>query len=64
MGIRHDLQRSIYQVVKHNRSGSYATQANRQYILSSFAIDLVALGYGLRDIHGLKQKHIASVVAY
>lgn len=64
MSVRHDLQRSIYQVLKYNRSGSYATQANRQYILSRFAADLVSLGYGLRDIHGLKQKHITAAVEF
>jgi site-specific recombinase XerC len=62
MGIRHELQRSIYQVLKHSRSGSYATQADRQSILSRFAVDSVSLGYGLRDIYGLKQKHILPVV--
>jgi site-specific recombinase XerC len=64
MGIRHDLQRSIQQVLNHNRSGSYATQANRKYILRTFAADLVSIGYGLRDIHGLKQKHILAVVKH
>lgn len=64
MGIRHDLQRSIHQVLKHNRSGSYATQANRHYTLRTFAADLVSIGYGLRDICGIKQKHILAVVKF
>lgn len=62
MSIRTDLQRSIHNVLSHNRTGSYATQAARRHILSTFAADLVSSGFGLRDIHGLKQKHILSVV--
>lgn len=62
MGIRHDLQRSIQKILSYNRSGSFATQANRKNILLKFSSDLISLGYGLRDIHGLKQKHILSVV--
>jgi len=62
MSIRQDLWRSITNVFKHNKEGSYATQADRRYMLKQFMNDLVSLGYGLRDIRGLKQKHILSVV--
>jgi site-specific recombinase XerC len=62
MSIRQDLQRSIHQVYKFNRDGSYATQADRRNILLQFAQDLVLAGFGLRDIRGLKQKHIQAVV--
>lgn len=62
MSIKHDLKRSIHQVFKHNRDGSYATQADRRHMLSRFATDLIEAGYGLRDIRGLKQKHILVVV--
>lgn len=62
MGIKHDFERSIFQVLKYNRDGSYATQGDRKKILSIFAKDLIKLGYGLRDIRGLKEKHISAVV--
>jgi site-specific recombinase XerC len=62
MSIRQDLQRSIHQVYKFNRDGSYATQADRRSILFKFAKDLISTGFGLRDIRGLKQKHIQAVV--
>lgn len=62
-GIRHDLQRTIYQCLKANRDGSFETQKSRQDILYGFAKTLVRLGYGLRDIHGLKRKHIDAVLA-
>ena len=64
MGIRHDLQRTIYQVLKHNRDGSYATQHDRKHILFKFAEDLVSLGFALRDIRGLKEKHIVAVIKF
>jgi site-specific recombinase XerD len=64
MGIRHDLQRSIHNILKHNHGGSYATQHDRKNILFKFAEDLVNLNYGLRDIRGLKEKHIIAVIQY
>lgn len=64
MGIRHDLQRSIHQIVSRDKSGSFATQAARLCILKQFAADLVKLGFGLRNIQGLKQKHIESMIEY
>jgi site-specific recombinase XerC len=62
MGIKHDLQRSIQQILHSNKHGSFATQANREHILKQFAAELVSIGYGLRNIHGLKQKHILPVI--
>lgn len=62
MGIRHDLQRSIQKVLTGYRLGSFATQANRKHILFTFAVDLVSKGFGLRDVQGLKSKHILAVV--
>src|SRR5665213_1562533 len=64
MSARHDLRHSILQLLSHNRSGSYSTQADRRNILLQFANDLVSLGYKLRDIQGLKQKHILAVVKH
>ena len=64
MGAKSQLQRSIYQVLKSNRDGSYATQNDRKLMLFRFAEDLVCLGFKLRDIHGLKQKHISAVIDF
>jgi site-specific recombinase XerC len=64
MSVKHDLERSIFQVLKHNKDGSYATQSDRKYMLFQFAEDLVKLGYKLRDIRGLKEKHIQAVIAH
>jgi site-specific recombinase XerD len=62
MGIRHDLQRSINQILQSTRVGSYETRHARKKILHLFSDDLVTLGYGLRHIKGLKEKHITAVI--
>jgi hypothetical protein len=62
MSIKTDLQHSVLTILKHNPHGSYATQADRRTMLTQFASDLVKLGYGLRDIRGLKQKHINAIL--
>jgi hypothetical protein len=64
MGAKHDLERSIFQVLKSNRDGSYATQGDRKFMLYKFAEDLVKLGFKLRDIRGLKEKHIQAVIEF
>src|ERR1700730_2103782 len=64
MSIKHELKRSIHQVLLRNKDGSYATQADRQKILIRFAEDLVSLGYGLRHIQGLKTKHVQAITEH
>jgi len=58
MAIRHQLQQSIYHMLKHNRDGSFETQSARRSILFQLANDLVDGNYKLRNVHGLKQKHV------
>lgn len=62
MGIRHDLKHSILNVMKHNRDGSYSTQASRRKRLMMVADQLVNDGYQLRHVHMLKPKHIEHLV--
>ena len=57
MSIKHQLQQSIYSVLIHNHDGSYETQASREYVLYQAATELAAK-YGLKSMHGLKQKHV------
>jgi len=61
LSIRHDLVHSISRLFRQ-RENSYATHADRRKMLSHFASELVCLGYGLRNINGLKQKHVVAVV--
>ena len=64
MSIRNDLRNSIFKILEKSRHGSYSTQAGRRDILKLFANDLVGLKFGLRNIDGLKQKHIVAIVEF
>ena len=58
MSTEHNLVHSILVILKHNKDGSYATQANRRTQLLKFARDLLGKGFYLRNIHQLKPKHV------
>ncbi len=62
MSIKNDLKKSLISFLACHGGGSYSTQADRRYVLLQFANDLVSIGYGLRNIEGLKQKHISAIV--
>lgn len=66
MSAKHDLWFSINKLfnVFHEkmRVHSYATIADKKQILKLFSYDLVDKGYKLRDVSGLKQKHLAIVL--
>src|SRR5688572_20427971 len=64
MSIKNNLQRSLYHVLQHDNTGSYATRYDRQKILMSFAADLVELGYKMRNIHNLQTKHVQVMVTH
>lgn len=64
MGAKHDLKHSIHEILMRNKDGSFATQADRRSLLMRFAEELHSLGYGLRHIQGLKEKHIQAVVKH
>jgi hypothetical protein len=58
-----DLNHDFKELCRHNRDGSYATQADREHILDLIADQLHEMGYrGLRA-QGLKPKHIEKLVA-
>ena len=63
MAAKHDLRHSILSVLRHNKDGSFATQANRETQLLKFGDDLLANGFYMRNIHQLKAKHIYHMVA-
>ncbi len=62
MSTKHDLKHSVLSILKHNKDGSFATQANRKTQLLKLADDLLARGFYLRTIHQLKAKHIYQMV--
>jgi hypothetical protein len=58
-----DLNHDFKELCRHNRDGSYATQADREHILDLIANQLHEMGHrGLRA-QGLKPKHVEKLVA-
>jgi integrase len=59
-----DLNYQLKQLGKHNRDGSYATQAKRAFLLSQIANQLHELGYTGMSVRSLKPKHVQALVAH
>src|SRR5207253_10327138 len=57
-----DLNYNLKQLCRHNRDGSYATQADREHILDLIADQLHEMGFRHMNAHSLKPKHIAKLV--
>ena len=57
-----DLNHQLKQLCRRNRDGSYATQRNRERILSLIADQLHALGYRGMRAQSLKPKHVEALV--
>lgn len=58
------LLHSIDEKLKHNKDGSYQTQACRRRRLHQCGRDLIKGGYQLGHINGLKRKHIEYLVKH
>ncbi|MCY4419832.1 MAG: integrase domain-containing protein [Gammaproteobacteria bacterium] len=59
-----DLNHNLKQLCKHCREGSYATQRNRERILTQIANELHAMGYRKMQAKSLKPKHIEALVQH
>ena len=57
-----DLNHQLKQLCRRNRDGSYATQRDRERILSLIADQLHALGFRGMSARSLKPKHIEALV--
>src|SRR5438477_1011999 len=57
-----DLNYDLKQLCRHNRDGSYATQADREHILDLIADQLHEMGFQHMNAHSLKPKHVEKVV--
>jgi hypothetical protein len=57
-----DLNYDLKQLCRHNRDGSYATQADREHILDLIADQLDAMGFRHMNAHSLKPKHVEKLV--
>lgn len=58
-----DLNYQLKQICRHCREGSYATQRNRERILTLIANELQTMGYRQMQSRFLKPKHIEALVA-
>src|SRR3984893_6891611 len=52
----------LKQLCRHNRDGSYATQADREHVLALIADQLEEMGFRHMNAHSLKPKHIEKLV--
>lgn len=57
------LDRSISDLLQHNKEGSFSTHANRAAQLKQIGKDLKDAGYKLQNIRNMKQKHVRTLVA-
>ena len=57
-----DLNYDLKQLCRHNRDGSYATQADREHILDLIADQLDEMGFRHMNAHSLKPKHVEKLV--
>ncbi len=58
------LNHNLKQLCRHCREGSYATQRNRERILTQAANELHAMGYRKMQAKSLKPKHIEALVQH
>ena len=59
-----ELNYQLKQLCRHNRDGSYRTQADRERLLTLIADQLHALGYRRMGVHSIKPKHIEALVRH
>ncbi len=59
-----DLNFQLNELCRQNRDGSYATQAQRQWILDLVANQLHELGFRQLAKHSLKPKHVEALVKH
>ena len=57
-----DLNYALKQLCRHNRDGSYATQADREHILDLIADQLQQIGFRHMTSHSLRPKHVEKLV--
>ena len=64
MSIKNQLKRTVYQLLKKDGRGSFATRQDRRTLMLGFVKDLVDLGYKIDNIYQLKPKHVRAVVSH
>ena len=62
MSRSHQFQQSLIQIIKHNKDGSFKTQADRAKSLKQSVNALYAAGYQLEHVKYIKQRHVKYLV--
>ncbi len=62
MSRSHQFEQSLIQIIKHNKDGSFKTQADRAKSLKQSVNALYAAGYQLEHVKYIKQRHIKYLV--
>ena len=62
MSRSHQFQQSLIQIIKHNKDGSFKTQANRAKSLKQSVNTLYSAGYQLEHVKYIKQRHVKYLV--
>lgn len=62
MSRSHQFQQSLIQIIKHNKDGSFKTQADRAKSLKQSINALYTAGYQLEHVKYIKQRHIKYLV--
>ena len=62
MSRSHQFEQSLIQIIKHNKDGSFKTQADRAKSLKHSVNTLYAAGYQLEHVKYIKQRHIKYLV--
>src|ERR1700722_9262949 len=62
MSAKSQLKRSLYNALKRDHQGSFATRFDRRGILMRSLEEIVDLGFKISNIDQIKQKHIQALV--
>jgi len=57
-----DINYELKQLCQRNRDGSYATQRDREWVLSQIANQLYRMGFRHMEVTSLKPKHVTALV--
>ncbi len=64
MSVKSQLKRSLYQCLKRDRCGSFATRWDRRGILQQALEQVIDLGYKIATVEQIKPKHIQALVRF
>ncbi len=64
MSFKHQIKRSLYQVLQKDHENSFATRHDRTQILFRIVDELFDLGYKFSSVYKLKEKHVVELTKH